>query len=59
MTPNAVRSLTAAALAAGIGGAWAQTHPTQPMRIVSPYRPGGTSDILARALGKDSGARLE
>jgi tripartite-type tricarboxylate transporter receptor subunit TctC len=31
---------------------WAQNYPTAPMRIISPYPPGGGTDILARAIGQ-------
>ncbi|MFP5407133.1 MAG: Bug family tripartite tricarboxylate transporter substrate binding protein, partial [Gammaproteobacteria bacterium] len=49
---NTVRSLVAAACLATAAGAGAQAFPSKPIRIVVPYTPGGTSDIIARAISQ-------
>jgi len=38
--------------------AWAQDYPSKPLRLVVPYAPGGSSDVLARALGPRLGELL-
>ena len=38
--------------------AQAQAYPNKPIRIIVPYPPGGTSDILARSLGQKLGESL-
>ena len=46
-----IRRIAAAiALLSAAGIAAAQAWPQKPIRIIVPYPPGGTSDILARAL---------
>ena len=41
------------AVLAGIAaGAHAQAYPTKAIRLIVPYTPGGTSDILARVIGQ-------
>ena len=43
-------------------GAWAQTYPSKPVRLVSPYPPGGGTDatarIIAQALGDQMGQQV-
>lgn len=42
-------AIAAAALAA-VAGAHAQTFPAKPVRIISPYAPGGLGDLVPRAI---------
>ena len=43
---------------AAAGAAHAQTYPSGPLRVVSPYPPGGGTDILARTIGQKLNERL-
>src|SRR4051812_27602438 len=57
-----LRILLAAAALLTVGfanfGAFAQGYPNRSVRIVVPFPPGGTSDILARTIGARLGESL-
>ena len=52
------RALIAASLAAVAAPARAQSWPTKPVRLVVPYAPGGTTDVVARIIAEHLGQRL-
>jgi tripartite-type tricarboxylate transporter receptor subunit TctC len=47
-------ALTVCAIAAGVvsHAAFAQAYPNRPIRMIVPFPPGGTADILGRAIGQ-------
>ena len=64
MKPKTVLFLMAAALALAIAaggqiqGVWAQAYPTKPIKIIVPFPPGNTMDIMSRLIGPKLSERL-
>jgi tripartite-type tricarboxylate transporter receptor subunit TctC len=52
LTRRRLTQAIALALAASAGGAMAQAWPSKAISLVVPFPPGGTTDVLARALGE-------
>jgi tripartite-type tricarboxylate transporter receptor subunit TctC len=40
------------------GAALAQSYPTKPVRLIIPFPPGGSNDVVGRAIGQQLGERL-
>ena len=53
-----MRVLLALLIAAVSGLAVAQTYPSKPVRLIIPFPPGGSNDVVGRAIGQQLGDRL-
>ena len=64
MKPKTVMFLMAAAVALAVAtggqvqGVWAQAYPTKPIKIIVPFPPGNTMDIMSRLIGPKLSERL-
>src|SRR5690348_14023239 len=53
-----MRSLVAILLAACAALAYAQSYPAKPVRLIIPFPPGGSNDVVGRAVAQSLGERL-
>jgi tripartite-type tricarboxylate transporter receptor subunit TctC len=54
----AISMILFAAVALPAGGAYAQSYPARPVRLIVPAAPGDSCDVLARLIGQKVGERL-
>ena len=54
----ALAGLCAYVSAQGAAAPEGSTYPTKPVRLIVPFAPGGTNDILGRMIATELGARL-
>jgi tripartite-type tricarboxylate transporter receptor subunit TctC len=55
---NRRHTLSFALLLAAPLGAWAQTYPSKPVKLIVPFAPGGTTDLVARIVSERVSAAL-
>jgi tripartite-type tricarboxylate transporter receptor subunit TctC len=53
-----MRTLVAVVLAVASGLGFAQSYPVKPVRLIIPFPPGGSNDVVGRSIGMQLGERL-
>lgn len=53
-----IRICSVLALALSAGAVFAQSYPSRPIRMIVPYPPGGSTDVLARAVAQKMGESM-